>query len=459
MFKVNELLEATKGKLISGNKDSEVFSISTDSRTIKPKEGFIAIKGNNFDGHDFIKEAIRKKASCIIKESKGKEIDARYSGIDARLISLIEVKDTVKALGDVARYQREKFDVSVIAVTGSNGKTTAKEMIAWVLSEKFRVLKNEGTKNNHIGLPLTLLNLDSSYNFVVLEVGTNHPGEVEYLAKICGPNIGIITNIGPSHLEYFKNLEGVFREKYTLMKYLKNPYTAILNEDDEFLRKEIARNVRKPIIFGFGIKNKSDFFASDIKVLNKRIEFMVNQKNRFTLKTLGYYNIYNALVAIAVSRIFGMEYKDIVSRLYAFSFPQGRSELIKLNKLKFIDDTYNSNPLSLKQALNTLDNLKVKGRKIFVMGDMLELGIQKELFHRQAGIDAARTCDAIITVGELSRLAAEAIKACGFNIKNLFTCASVCEAKDILFKKISPTPDDIVLVKGSRAMKMEEIFE
>ena len=453
MFKVTEILKATKGNLVCGNKDVIVEGISIDSRTIKSGEAFIAIKGNNFDGQDFIKEAIIKKAKAVVVSLPVARCPLPVG------VPFIKVKDTTKALGDIARFHRERFGIPIIVVTGSNGKTTAKEMIAWVLSKKFKVLGNEGTKNNQIGLPLTLLNLDASYDFAVLEAGTNHPGEIEYLAKIAQPNIGIITNIGPAHLEFLKDLRGVFKEKRALMKHLKQPYIMLLNADDNLLKKEIIRKVKKPAIFSFGVKHKADFSVSDIKILNGKIEFVVNKKYKFQLKTFGYYNVHNALIAISVARIFGMEYNDIALRLANFDFPQSRLCLTELNSIKFIDDSYNSNPISLQQALDALDNFHTKGRKIFVMGDMLELGNDKELFHRQAGQRVARICDSFITVGELSKKTAEAARSLGFDIKNIFSCENSRQARDILFSKVVPNSDDVVLVKGSRMMKMEEIFK
>ena len=459
MFTVDELLNSTKARLISAYKDRRIKGICLDSRTIKEGEAFIAIKGVNFDGHDFINEAIKKKASCIIRASQGKGEAALYSRRTNRNVVVVEAKDTVKALGDIAKFHRQRFDIPVIAITGSNGKTTTKDMVAWVLSHKFEVLKNIGTKNNQIGLPQTLLGLNSSHDFAVLEVGTNHFGEVGYLAQICLANIGIITNIGHSHLEYFKNLKGVLSEKYTLIKHLKNPYIAMLNSDDLLLRKKVLKKSKQPFILGFGIKNRSDFYVTNVRVLKDRIEFIIKQKYKFTLWTLGYYNIYNALVAIALGRIVGMDYKDISDRLATFTFPQGRLNFIELNNIRFIDDSYNSNPLSLRQALETLDALRVKGRKIFVMGDMLELGKGSESFHRQGGCHASRVCDVFISVGKLSRSAAKEAGLRGLNAKNIFSCESIAEAREVLFKKISLNPQDIVLVKGSRAMKMEGIFK
>jgi UDP-N-acetylmuramoyl-tripeptide--D-alanyl-D-alanine ligase len=469
MFTIEELLIATQGQLIQGNPDLRVKGISIDSRTIKPNEAFLAIRGDKFDGYDFIAEAIKKEASCIIVIS-GRNYINKVSSLEIKKklakVVIIEVKDTTRALGDIGRHQRKKFDIPLVAITGSNGKTTTKEMIAWILSKKFIVLKNEGTKNNQIGLPLALLNLNPNYEIAVLELGTNHFGEIEYLSKICQANIGIITNIGSSHLEYLKNSQGVLKEKCDLIENLSKPYLALLNADDDFLAKRLKTKAIKPFILGFGIAKQSDFLAYAIKFswyskkwTSPQLEFIVNRKNKFTLKTLGYYNVYNALAAIAIARLFGMEYKEIAFRLATFDFPQMRLKFIEFNKTKFIDDTYNSNPLSLNEALEVLRNLKTQGRKIFVMGDMCELGSRKNLFHQQAGRLAASVCNTFITVGEAARFAAEAAKKCGFSTNKIYTCESSSDARDILFDKISPRKNDIVLVKGSRLMKMEEIFK
>lgn len=478
MFKIGDILKAVNGKLVYGCRDIEVSDISIDSRTIKKGDTFIAIKGNNFDGHDFIGQALRKGCSCVIRGAgeRGARDEGRKTKKEKLGVSVIEVKDTIKALGDIARYQRQKINMPVIAVTGSAGKTTVKDMISWVLSKKFNVLSNEGTKNNHIGLPLALINATPMHDMAVLELGTNHPGEIEYLAKVCQPNIGVITNIGPAHLEYFGSLSGVLKEKYTLIRNLKKPYIAILNADDKLLKKRVYRKSIKPAVFGFSIQDKSDFSAFNIKYHSGKLEFCTglflrdskkwrnravekaNKIYNFRLNTLGYNNVYNALAAIATAIIFGMEYKDISFRLSSFTLPAGRLNYIVVNNIRFINDTYNSNPLSMKYALDALGSVKIKGRKIFVMGDMLELGSLKESFHCQVGLDAVKICDVFIAVGKLSASAADAAKAVGLSNKNIFTCNSPAEARDILVKKILPNQEDLVLVKGSRLMKMEEIF-
>ncbi|MCM8789841.1 MAG: UDP-N-acetylmuramoyl-tripeptide--D-alanyl-D-alanine ligase [Candidatus Omnitrophica bacterium] len=453
MLKLPELLKATKG--ISKNEgDSVNFKgVSIDSRTVKSGEIFLAIKGENFDGHNFISDAVKKGAKAIIFDSDKCAVKKL-----PRTVSLIKVENTTKALGDIARSHREKFSIPVIVVTGSNGKTTTKEMIASILSLKAKVLKNEGTKNNHIGLPLTLLKLNKSFGFVVLEAGSNHPGEIAYLAGISLPNIGIITNIGPSHLKFFVDVAGVFKEKYSLTKYLKEPYIAILNADDRFLRRKVEIGRKKPVVFGFGLNSKTDFFAGDAKVQEGKTEFTLNKKYRFTLKTIGYYNIYNALSAIAVGRIFGLDYKAMRNRLSNFNFPKSRLRVLKRHNTTFIDDTYNSNPLSLTSALDALDNFKTPGRKIFVMGDMLELGRMSRSFHQKAGMRVAKSCDCLITVGKFSRHTADRAKTCGLSPKNIFSCENSQQARQILFDILSPIQLDVVLIKGSRLLKMEEVL-
>lgn len=452
MLKIEEILKATGGKLICGRRSLPIKDFSLDSRTLKKGDGFIAIKGNNFDGHWFIKKAIEQGAGCIIAQTKFEEelVDKAQDS------ALIEAADSIKALGDIAYYKRNKFNLPIIAISGSNGKTTTKEMIAWILSEKFKVLKNEGTKNNHIGLPQALLGLNADFDLGVLELGTNHFHEIDYLAKITKANIGVITNIGPTHLEYFGDLTGVFKEKYALIKNLENPYLSILNGDDKFLRKVILRKSKRPLALSFAIDNRSDFSASGISFKQGKIEFLLNRKDKFYLNTCGRHNVYNALAAISVARIFGLQYKTIIKRLASFEFPAGRLKIKEFNKAIFIDDTYNSNPESFSQAVRTLENFKTSGRKIVVMGDMLELGRDKGLLHRNAGRLAAQVADIFISVGPLSKLAATAARLSGTN--RIFSCESALEARDILFKKVLPKKNDVILVKGSRSMKMEGVF-
>ncbi len=452
MFTVEEIIQATSGRLIQGNRLDKIGGISTDSRGLKSQEAFLALKGNNFDGHNFIPSVLKSGAVCIIAE---KSIGLKIP----KDIAFIKVKNTTLALGDLARFKRNNFKKPVIAVTGSNGKTTVKDMIAWVLSENSRVLKNDGTKNNQIGLPQTLIQLKECDDFAVVEIGTNHFGEVDYLAAIAKPNIGVLTNIGASHLEFLKSLKGVLKEKSGLLSNLAAPSIALLNADDQHLRHLIKQGKKGVHLFSYGIKEKSDFSADRIKLKSGRITFRVNRKFDFRLSTLGAHNVYNALVAIAVGRILGLEFNEIASRVADFDFPKGRLKLIKVKGLKFIDDTYNSNPLSLNNALAALNTIECKGKKILIMGDMLELGEQKELLHRQVAGSITNVCDVLVSVGNLAAITAKAAKARGFKGENIFCCANAKEARDLLFNKISPGAKDIILVKGSRSMKMEEVLK
>jgi UDP-N-acetylmuramoyl-tripeptide--D-alanyl-D-alanine ligase len=455
-FKIQELIQATGAVAVSRSGEIAVSGISTDSRTIAPGEAFVAVKGDNFDGHRFIEEAVRKGASCIIRGCSPKGYAPHAGSVSC---SVLEVDDTIKAYGDIARFHRRRFSVPVIAVTGSNGKTTTKEMIAWLLSEKYTVLKNPGTNNNHIGLPAALLDLDKNHDIIVLEIGTNHFGEVEQLARICEPNVGIITNIGQSHLEYLGNEKGVYREKSALIKNLHEPDVALLNADDIFFREAVFKNSREPFVIGFGITARVDFHASRVSCASGAASFRLNRKYDFSLKTPGRHNVYNALAALAAGSLFGMRYEDMSRRLSDFEFPEGRFKNRSLGGVSFIDDTYNSNPFSFRQALRALKDMACPGRKIVVMGDMLELGGLEKKFHREAGKLAASVCDVLITVGSLSRFAADEARACGFRAANIFICGSSGEARDVLFNTIGAAKNDMVLVKGSRRLKLEQIMD
>lgn len=452
MLKVNELVRATGGRLLGGSNNPVLGRVVIDSRNIKRGDVFVAIKGDKFDGHNFIPRALKQGASCIVKERNNKVVINKN-------ISVIEVKDTKIALADIAKLYRSIFNVPLIAITGSCGKTTTKDMLSWILSEDFKILTSEGTKNNHIGVPLTLFRLDASHRMAVLELGTNHFGEIDYLANICQPNIAVITNVGPAHLKYFNSLEGVFKEKISLLDSLHKPRVAVLNADDQFLSRRIRRNINGFFTIGFSMRNKSDFTARVIKRTNSSITFNVNNKFKVRLNNCGYQNIYNALAAIAVARLFGVKYSDIVNRLESFSFPQGRLNFIKFKDIDFIDDTYNANPFSLQLALDALKNLRTPGRKIFVMGDMLELGKQEETLHRQAGEDIAKICDTFVSVGGLARISGLSAKDCGLAKENIYNCISSIQARKLLFERLGIKKGDVVLIKGSRRMKMDEILK
>jgi len=449
VFKIKDILEITKGKLICGELERKVNGISIDSRTIKRDELFIAIKGEKYDGHDFIFEAIRKGAVCIIKETRPPFGGCPEKPVTKK-IAFIEVKDTIRALGDLARFHRKRFDIPVIAITGSNGKTTTKEMLADCLKEEFSVLKNEGTKNNFIGVPLTLLKLNSKHDLAVIELGTNHFGEIEYLARITQPNIGLITNIGPSHLENLLDLEGVFSEKRCLIEGLNSKGYGIINGDDPFLR----RLIKDKHIFTYGVKRSCDLIAKKINCNGEVLSFNVYDQN-FSLNTTGVFNVYNAMATISISLLFGLSLKSMASTLKRFEFPEGRLKLKRFKDITIFDDTYNSNPLSLRLAIDAIS--KIKGRKILVMGDMLELGRKEDYLHKEiAKFIKKANISTLISLGERAKITASQVKKKNF-CKDVFIARSYQEVKDILRRVIQP--EDLILIKGSRKIGMEKIIE
>lgn len=472
VFGLREIYESAAGELIAGDLRKTFSGFSIDSRTIKNGEVFIAVKGARFNGHDFIQDALNKGAGCIVA-SKNEPL---YFG--AKLPeAVVLVEDTLKALEDLAYYQRKRFAIPIIAITGSNGKTTTKEMLSCLLGSRYNVLKNEGTRNNIIGVCLSLLNLKSRHDMAVLEFGTNHFGEISKLARIAAPNVGIITNIGPAHLEYFKDESGVLKEKWSLIEDLAFPRIAVINTDDPYLLKKMnsinessgkitgplesagqPSNIKRFLTgFSFGIRGKADFRGVKISRGNKKTVFYINNLP-ICLNTPLRINVYNALAAYAAARIFSVDGYDIIKRFAGFRFPPARFQMNNINGLNVINDSYNANPDSMRCAIEAFSNLPVKGRRIAVIGDMLELGSRGEWLHRETGKNLCKAkIDFIIGVGSLSHIACDAALACGFDAKAVYKCFSIIDARSLvqgLAKK-----GDSLLLKGSRAMRLDDILE
>jgi len=448
MFTIAEIIKATKGQLVQGSLKAKVKAVCIDSRMVKKGELFIAIKGDVFDGHDFLDGVIAKGVHVIVVH---KDVDIKNDAV-----SIIRVEDTVRALGDIARFHRLRFKIPVIALTGSAGKTTTKEMIAAVLARKFKVLKNEGTQNNHIGVPLTLLKLKTLHQIVVLECGTNQPGDIVWLADVARPTVAVYTNIGESHLEKLKTVAGVFKEKWNLTSFMKSKDTVIMNADDHLLFRQT--NQKNPFkIISYAKNNKADYKASNIHIHSGRyLDFQISGKS-IQLNSCGVNNIYNALAAIACGMFFKVSFKNIAAALKAFEFPQGRGQILRLGKGWLINDSYNANPVSMRSALQTLSAIETTGQRIFVVADMLELGSQSRGLHQVMGISiAAAGVDVLITVGVLAKLTA--VKAKQLNKKmQVFTCADVESAQKYLSRAFRN--GDAVLIKGSRRMRMEQVAE
>ena len=448
MFTINEIIEATKGTLVQGPGRGRVASVCIDSRIAKKGELFIAIKGDVFDGHDFIDGVVARGVRVLVVHKPVKVKEPQ--------VSVILVKDTVRALGDIARFHRMRFKIPVIALTGSAGKTTTKEMIAAVLGRKYKVLKNEGTQNNHIGVPLTLLKIKVSHRIVVLECGTNQPGDIAWLADVVRPGFAVFTNIGESHLERLKTIQGVFNEKWILTSHMGPEDTLIVNADDTFL----SRQINKKSIFkikSFALKAKADWTARDIRIKSGRyLNFKVGRKI-VELNSCGVNNVYNALAAFGCGVLFKVPIQDIVQALKNFEFPQGRGQIVRLGQGWLVNDTYNANPVSMRSALQTLQALETDFKRIFVAADMLELGRQSRALHQALGRGIAATkIDILITTGRLAGLMAAQAKLKNKNMQ-VFACRDVESAQKCLAKVFHN--GDAVLIKGSRRMKMEQVAE
>jgi UDP-N-acetylmuramoyl-tripeptide--D-alanyl-D-alanine ligase len=448
MFTINEILEATKGTLVQGPAGLHVRSVCIDSRIVKKGELFIAVKGEVFDGHDFIDAVLAQGVRVLVVHKPVKFKDPK--------ISVIRVEDTTRALGDIARFHRLRFKIPVIALTGSAGKTTTKEMIAAILSRKYKVLKNEGTQNNHIGVPLTLLKLKAIHQMVVLECGTNQPGDIVWLADVARPGFAVFTNIGESHLEKLKTISGVFKEKWTLTSFMTAKDTVIINADDAFLSQQTRKkNIFK--IITYSIKARADWKASDVNIVSRRyLNFQVDGKI-VALNSCGVNNVYNALAAVCCGVFFKVPYHDIVQALKSFEFPQGRGQIVRLGQGWLINDTYNANPVSMRSALQTLMAIETRLKRIFVVAGMLELGSQSKALHQAMGRAIGATgVDVLITVGPLAGLMAAHPKRRNKKMQ-VFTCRDVESAQKCLAKVFHN--GDAVLIKGSRRMQMEQVAE
>jgi len=444
MFELSDLMKAAGARLIRKGSCDKFNGVSTDSRTINKGEIFIALIGATFDGHDYINDVIKKGASAVIVSKMIKT---------SKDFNILFVRDTSKALMDLARFYRNQYSIPMVAVTGSTGKTTTKDMIRDVLSVDYSVFKNPGTQNNYIGLSSALLKISDKHNACVLELGTNHFGEIACLGKIARPQVSVITNIGPSHLEFLKDLDGVLREKKSIADYLVGPKILLLNGDDSLLRKlKLSNDVK---VFYYGMKNNCDFMAKDISIANNKVCFKVNG-HKFCLNSLGRFNVYNALSAIACGIIFGVDMLKINKAIKDFKFPKQRLNMIVCKKFSIIDDTYNSNPLSFRAALDTLLAFKPKGRKIVVMGDMLELGEGSLELHKNIGsLISKKPVDIFVTLGKLSMVAANEARSQSNRHKGIFSFENKESLVDFLKEEVKI--GDVLLIKGSRLLKMEEI--
>jgi len=444
MMTVGDIVRCSRGRLLKGDAQKEIANISTDTRTLAKGSLFVALKGKNFDGHKFVEEALKKGASALLV--------SRRINVPSNPVSVIRVQDTLRAYGDLARYHRTRFSIPVVAITGSVGKTTTKELLGSVLASRYNIIKNYQTENNEIGVAKTVLGLRSRHQIAVLEFGTNHFGEIRRLACIGQPTVAVLTNIGESHLEFLKDRRGVFKEKSDIFKYLAPQGYIVYNKDDDLL-KEISGKKLSARKLTFAINKKADYQATRIVFNDKGLSFYVNRR-QFFLQTLSRENIYNALAAIAVGRLQGLSWEKIRRSLAGAAFPKGRQNIFKANGVWVIDDTYNANPTSVASALRTAGRFEIKGKRFFIFGDMRELGTASKKAHEHIGdLVVENKIDVLLTYGRWSKLTSQKVRS------KVLSCHFLSHEEILNILKKSLSPGDLVLVKGSRGMRMEKIAE
>lgn len=432
-----------------------MIRISTDSRSIKKGDLFIALSGPNFDGHDYVLDAFKKGASKAVISKDVPNLPKNKK--------IIKVTDTLAYLQKLANLHRKKTSAKIIAVTGSSGKTTTKDMIASVLSQGGKTLKTAENLNNEIGVPQTLLQIDKSHKYAVVEMGMQNKGEIELLAKISLPNAAVLTNVGEAHIGTLRTKKNIAKAKSEIFKFLKASDFAILNADDPYFEFQ-KKQIKDAEIVSFGLSNNADVRAQNIKENNNSISFglLFNgiAHSDVSIPIPGKHNVYNALAAICVGLIYGISPKKIAKGLSTFKSSLKRMQIITLkNGARIINDSYNANPSSMKAVLRVLSSQKgnPSARKIAVLGDMLELGMKANYYHRQIGtLINELDIDILIAMGNLAKEVYLSAKKQP-NSKGRYFFKNKEEA----FKKLQKimSPGDIILLKGSRVMKMEEILE
>jgi UDP-N-acetylmuramoyl-tripeptide--D-alanyl-D-alanine ligase len=424
---------------------SELGKFSIDSRKISSGDTFIAIKTEQRDGHKYVLESLRKGARCAV-------VNKSWAHQQTENLPLIIVEDTVRFLGILGKTWKELFSIPTLAITGSAGKTTTRELIRRVLQEKYSVHCTQRNLNNHLGVPLSLLDIRDEHQFSIIEMGANHEGEISYLCDLTKPNYGLITNIGLAHTEGFKDIQGVARAKRELFLALPKEGLAFVNMNDKY-SQDIPIGCKK---ITYGIDVSADFQGKFTKLDEfSRAIFEIEGKH-IRMGAIGYGIINNGLAAYAVGKIFDIPVNQIIDTLEGFTGIPGRGQMIWIHNCLFIDDSYNSNPLSAKQAVLSISKMKVKGAKIFVTGDMLELGDFSQKAHEELGeLIFAHSIDYTYGFGPESKQTIRILKKRG--VKNAFHFSDKEDLIEALMNTIKK--GDLVWIKGSRGMAMETILE
>src|ERR1700736_778061 len=444
-----QIAEFAGASVSVGDGNVSIEKISTDSRTMKKGELFVALRGENFDGHKFVEATAKAGAAGAI-------VDLKWRGKVPAKFAIVRAKDTLLAYQNLAANYRKALSIKVLAITGSNGKTSTKDFAASVLGRKFRVTKTQGNFNNHVGLPRTILEATSNDEVAVWEIGMNHPGEVAPLAKIAAPDAAIITNIGVAHIEFMGTRQAIAKEKGALAEAVAAEGAVILNADDPF-SKGIAERTRAHVIFA-GTKDGT-VRAIDIQQSADGSEFTIIEgahRCRAQLSVPGLHMVQNALLAVAAGRAFGLSLEEAAAGLASAPLTKARLQIKEINGVQFLDDSYNANPDSMKAALQTLVELDTDGKKIAVLGEMRELGKESERGHEEVGEAAAAFgIDHLIGIGEMGAIISRAAEKAGLEKSSVV--GSTSEAAELLLNMAAP--GDLVLIKGSRLARTEDVIE
>ncbi|OQZ03618.1 MAG: hypothetical protein B6D34_06765 [Candidatus Brocadia sp. UTAMX1] len=446
----HEIIEAVGGQNVCAGKNERVKGVSIDSRTIRKGDLFFALKGERVDGHQFIVPAMNAGAVGAVV-SRGGEIDFGYEQFP-----IICVNDTATALGELARYYRKKLSAKIIGITGSNGKTTTKEMAYHVLSQFGSVVRSQRSFNNFIGVPLTIFEIENRHQYGVLEMGTNAPGEIRRLTEIAVPHIAVILNVSKTHLEGLGSMEGVASAKGEILENLSKGGVFVYNIDDPWCVKIAHAFKGEKVSFGFS--PYAHIRCTNTKKETEGYRLTINGDLEIDFPVPGYHNIRNGLASFAVCYALGHDIYQLKEPFSSFKLPQMRMERQHIGNITLINDAYNANPESVRTALAYLHEMDTKGRKVFICGDMLELGSETVPLHREIGETVAHSgIDLLWTVGVYAAETARAAKLSGMPGKRVVCFKDVAE---IVASEISEFKEnDTVLIKGSRGMRMENIIE
>ena len=446
---LSQIAEFAGASLSLGDGKVTVDRVSTDSRTVKQGELFVAISGENFDGHKFVADTAKAGAAgAMVMHSWKGEVPAHFA--------LLRVPDTLRGYQDLAANYRKSLPLKVLGITGSNGKTSTKDFAAAVLGRRFRVTKTQGNFNNHVGLPRTILETTGEHEVAVWELGMNHPGEIATLAKIAAPDAAIITNVGVAHIEFLGSREAIAREKAELAAVVPPQGWVVLNADDP-LTPLLAQKTRARVILAG--TSSGAVCAGEISQSASGSEFTILEgahRCRAHVPVPGLHMVQNALLAVAAGRAFGLSLEECAEGLAAAPLTKARLQIKEIHGVQFMDDSYNANPDSMKAALRTLVELESDGKRIAVLGEMGELGAESERGHREVGEEVATLgIDRLIAIGEGGALMAEAARKSG--LEKSQAVASTTAAAELLAAIVEP--GDLVLVKGSRTARTERVME